>query len=409
MGSKAGVGYSDKTDSFMAGKEATERALSKMGNEKPDLVLMYQTSKHNPTQFNKGVASVLPPECKTIGGFTMGAIGDGKLGYEGTQVIVGAIKFAPGIQFKTFKEDGLKAKGEQVVGEALGRAIRDGSYEGDPGMIFMYDSVKNFYDSGFDMNVGTYLIEGLDKGLGGKWPQASAGVGMIGNAQFNPTWQFFNGEVSQQSMMGLMVHGKKFKMYTTILHGMKPASDYHTITKTEKNVVLEIDGKPALDAISEIMGPDSDRTWEQYPLFVTLGLNRGDKYADFNEKNYANRMCMAVDTKRKALIMFEPDLKAGDEVQLMRRTIEFSYIEEKIQSLFKEIGNRKPFFGYYIDCCARVAAYYGSEEEEGRVVQKLMEAKMPFLGMFTGVECGIVGGRMQALDFTGVLCVFTEE
>jgi len=409
MGSKAGVGYSEKTDSFQAGADAAKRAVDKMGGGTPDLVMMYQTAKHNPQQFHKGVTSIVTDKnTKIIGGYTMGAIGDGKLGYDGTQSIVGALKFGDGVKCETFKEEGLKAKGEHVVAEALGKRIKDKKYEGDPGLIFMYDSVKNFYDSGFDMNVGTYLVEGMAKGLGGKWPTA-AGVGMIGNVQFNPTHQFFNNEISQQSMMGMMMHGKKFKLFTKIMHGMKPASDYHKITKTEKNVVLEIDGKPALEAISELMGPNADRKWEQYPLYVTLGLNRGDKFEEFDEKNYANRMCMAVDTKRKALIMFEPDLKAGDEVQLMRRTIEFDYIKERCNQLYKEIGTRKPFFAYYIDCCARVASYYGSDEEEGKVVQDMMEPKMPFLGMFTGVEIGKVGPVMQALDFTGVLCVFTEE
>lgn len=408
MGSVAGVGYSDNIDSFQAGKEATARALTKINNVVPDLVLIYQTGKHNPPQFYKGVTSLLSGATQVMGGFTSGAVGDGKLGYDGTQVIVAALKFNDGTKFNIFKEDGLKEKGEHLVGEALARKIHETKFEGDPGLVFMYDSVKNFYDSGFDMNVGTYIVEGMSKGLGGKWP-TSAGVGMIGNAQFNPTWQFFNGEITQQSLMGLAVHGKKFKLFTTILHGMKPASDYHTITKTDKNAILEIDGRPALEAISDIMGPDSDKKWEQYPLYVTLGLNRGEKYDDFDEKNYANRMCMAVDTKRKALIMFEPDLKAGDEVQLMRRTIEFSYIREKINALYEEIGDRKPFFGYYIDCVCRLAAYYGSEEEEGRVVQEMIEPRMPFLGMFTGVEIGAVKGGMQALDFTGVLCVFTEE
>lgn len=33
---------------------------------------------------------------------------------------------------------------------------------------------------------------------------------------------------------------------------------------------------------------------------------------------------------------------------------------------------------------------------------------MPLLGLYSGVEIARVGGQMQALDWTGVLCVFSE-
>jgi hypothetical protein len=249
-------------------------------------------------------------------------------------------------------------------------------------------------------------MEGMTQTLR-TWPEA-AGMGMTGNMQMNPTFQFFDDQIVQQAALALLVHGTNLKLHTMIMHGCKPASSYHTITKADANVVLEIDGEPALDVIGKLLGPHTQRTWEEYPLFVTLGVNKGDKFGEYKEEEYANRLCMAVDKDRRGLVMFEPDLTAGTEVQLMRRSIDFEYIHGRAERLYEEIGERTPFLALYFDCMGRAATYCGSEEEEGVEIQKVIGCRMPLLGMYTGVELGSVAGRQQALDWTGVLSVFSE-
>jgi hypothetical protein len=230
---------------------------------------------------------------------------------------------------------------------------------------------------------------------------------MMGSMQWNPTFQWFDHRIEQHSAMALVLSGG-VRMDTIIMHGCKPASRYHTITKTEGAVVLEIDGKPALDAIAELLGPDSDKSWEDYPLFVTLGVNKGDKFGAFKEEEYANRLVMAVDQHRRGLVMFEDDLKPGFEVQLMRRSIDFDYIGRRADELLARLESRTPFFALYIDCAGRAGAYCGTEREEAEEVQRVIGARMPLLGMYSGVEIAKVGQTMQALDWTGVLCVFSE-
>jgi small ligand-binding sensory domain FIST len=157
-----------------------------------------------------------------------------------------------------------------------------------------------------------------------------------------------------------------------------------------------------------LLGESSGLGWQDFPLFVTLGVNKGDKYGEFKEEEYANRLCMSVDKERGGLVMFEPDLEEGSEVQLMRRSIDFQYIGQRAQKLLDGLGDRKPVFALYIDCAGRASAYCGTEGEEAEEVQKVIGSKMPMLGMFSGVEIAKVGNEMQALDWTGVLCVFSE-
>jgi small ligand-binding sensory domain FIST len=149
-------------------------------------------------------------------------------------------------------------------------------------------------------------------------------------------------------------------------------------------------------------------SWDEYPLFITLGVNNGDKFVDYNSENYSNRFCIGIDKEQKSLVMVETDLKTGQEVQLMRRDFDFRYIEPQIEKLFSKLNGRKPIFAFYIDCVGRVSAYSGMPEEESLEVIRLMR-NVPCFGIFSGVEITNIRSTVKPLDWTGVLCLFSEE
>lgn len=405
MVTKAGVGYSENTKSYDAGVETASAAMAEASLDKCDLAIMYSTSKHDPAHLRDGVRSVIGPTARLIGGYSIGTITKDRLGYEGYQVGVAVIS-SDSMKIDMFMEKALPDN-EYNVGVKLAEQIKSKDYEGTPNILFMYDGIKDKPLEGmvFNLNLATPLIEGMEKAMG-TWPPA-AGVGMLGDFQGNPTYQWFDDRIEQQAAMALVLSGG-VRMDTIIIHGCKPSGGYHKITKTEGNVVLEIDGKPAVEAIAELFGPDSYKSWEEYPFFVTLGVNKGDKFGEFKEEKYANRLVLGVDKDRGGLIMFEPDLKAGAEFQLMQRSFDFSYIRQRAEDLLNRIGDRKPFFALYIDCAGRASAYSGTEGEEAEEVQKIIGSEMPLLGMYSGVEIAKVGMDMQALDWTGVLCVLSE-
>ena len=86
-----------------------------------------------------------------------------------------------------FIEKGLPDN-EFHVGTALGSQIKSKTYHGTPNIILMYDSIKDKPPEGmvFNMNLATPLIEGMGQSLG-TWPP-TAGVGMLGDWQSNPTY-----------------------------------------------------------------------------------------------------------------------------------------------------------------------------------------------------------------------------
>ena len=403
MGTRAGVGYSEKPRSWEAGAEAAAAAMASASAQQCDLAIVYSTEKHDPVQLRNGLRSVIGPSARLIGGYAVGIITANRIGYEGHQVGVAVIA-GDSLQIAMFIERGLPDN-ERGVGVALAQQIKSCKYNGEPNLLLMYDAVKRSAAEGLALNMATPFIEGMSEVLS-SWPPA-AGVGMTGSMQWNPTFQWFDDRIEQNTAMALVLAGG-VRMDTVIMHGCKPSGAYHKITKAEDNIILEIDGRPALEVVAQLLGTTGDRSWVEYPLFVTLGLNKGDKFAEFKEDNYANRLCMAIDKDRNALVMFEPDLVAGSEVRLMRRSIDFEYIGTRATQLLDRLNGRRPFLSIYIDCAARASAYCGTEREEAEEIQRFIGSKMPLLGMYSGVEIAKVGQDMQALDWTGVLCVFSE-
>ncbi len=402
MTTKAGVGHSDLSDSYGAGAAAARMAMQSAAIERADLVLLFSTSKHDPVRLRDGVREVVGPNARLMGGYAVGIITHDFLSYDGSEVGV-AVLSSDTARIDMFIESGLNDN-EPAAGEALGRQIARHGIPVDASLILLYDTV-NLVSGTFKMNMATPLVQGMSRCIE-TWPSV-AGMGMIGDMQLQPTWQWFDDRVEQQAAMALMLSGG-IRMDTVILHGCRPASGYRAITKTDGATVLEIDGRPALEVIAEMLGPDVGLSWEDYAFFVTLGVNRGEKFGEYREEDYANRLCIGIDAERQGMVMFENDLKPGMEVQIMRRSLDFRYIGERVKRLLALAEGRKPLLAYYIDCAGRAAAYSGLDEEEAVEVQNALPAEIPLLGVYSGVELAKVGGHLQALDWTGVLCLFSE-
>lgn len=399
MATKIGVAHSNRTNSIAAATEAATNALANAGITQADFALIFCSGKHNPHEFLKGVQSVLG-NVPLVGGSSIGIMTKDFIGYEGYEVGI-TVFSSDTLTFKVFAQPGIN-NNERQAGEALGMQINNACDQNDKALLVFYDSAKQNDPPMF--NFATWLFEGLETFL----PKhiTCAGGGLLADMQMNTTYQFYNNEVLSQNAVALLIGGQ-CQMHTTIIHGCKPVSPYLTITKTNGPVIIEIDNKPALGVIDKLLGNNHGINWKDFSLFITLGLNKGEKFAEFNEDDYANRLVLAVDEPSRSLIMFEPDLQAGDEVQLMRRSVDLQYIEKGIEKLTTIMNGSKPVFSFYINCAGRAKPYAGGEFEDAEAVQKAI-GNIPFMGFYSGVEVAKIRGKLQPLDWTGVLCMISE-
>jgi hypothetical protein len=412
--SPIGVGSSSLIQTREAVREAIAQALSKTSGPF-ECVFLFAGPQHDPEIVLREVRDVVGNDVLLFGGSTVGVITNESLSYSGYEIGIACIP--KGKFHSTVLMAGPVAGREADAGHSLGmqylKHVANTGATDNASMILLYDSIARTSQFGPPaLNLATPLVNALIATIksGGNTLPEIAGVGIVADPFLSqPCHEWTKDGLFVQMATALIANGK-VKMETLILHGCRPVGGYHTITKTEGNVVFEIDGEPAIDKILSLLGPDSPYSPKDFPLFITLGLNRGDPYMSFREENYANRLCFAIDEEHRALIMFEPDLKAGDKVQLMRRSVDFGYVRENIDAYFADQGEEfKPFFAFYIDCLGRAAKFCGMEQEEASGVQQAMtDHSVPLLGIYSGVEIARVGKTIQALDWTGVLCLFSE-
>ena len=398
MATKIGAGYSNITNSHSAGIAAANAAIENGNITQSSFALLFCSGKHNAEEFSAGVHGVLG-NIPMAGGTAMGVFTSDHFSYEGFEVMVTVIE-SDTLTFKVLNQPDIDLN-EYDAGVALGKQIKEVATEKDNNLLLFYDSAKS--QNPPMLNFGTLLIAGIEQNLPSE--MITAGGGFLGDMLLSPCYQFVNDQVLTQNAIAILIGN--CTMVTTIMHGCRPSSSYLTITKTNGPVILEIDNRPALDVIDELVG-GSGLKWKDFAYFITFGINRGDKFGTFNEELYANRLTLAVDEANKALIMFEPDLKAGDEVQLMRRSFDLDYVYKNVENIIQKLNDKKPLFAFYINCGGRAKPYAGGTFEDVEEIQKAFVGKMPFMGFYSGVEIAKVGNTLQPLDWTGVLCMFSE-
>lgn len=107
------------------------------------------------------------------------------------------------------------------------------------------------FGDGLNAN-GEELVLGFQSVLGDTIPLFG---GMAGDgATFTKTLQLFNETVSDNLIIAVGLYGKNLVAATGALGGWKPYGPPRTVTKSEKNVVYELDGKPALQLYRMYIG-----------------------------------------------------------------------------------------------------------------------------------------------------------
>ena len=405
-----GIAHSRGSSSTSSGRSLVLRALESGNIERPDIVFAFCTNEVAPSEFFHDIKKVVGNSVPVVGGSTIGVISNNFLSYGDSVAGVLALQSA-NIRFRLCSMGGIE-KDEKEAGERLIRDILQERDEEDQLLMLFYDSIKMppSLESPPVLNSSSYLLEGVARWLKGRIP--IVGAGLMGDYDLNPTIQFCGSRVETEHAIGLMLSGN-FGIHHRIMHGCTPLDGiYHRITRIDGPVLYEIDGKPIIGVINGMLG---DTEWQnQRPLdFLTIGVNHGERFGEYNEGEYVNRLITGVTPDKKGIMLFEPDLEEGAEIQFMTRDAErmaesARMNTETLLEFIKEKGEH-PIFGFYVDCAGRAGGYLKTDIEEAAVVQNLFnQYSIPLFGLYSGVEIAPLLGRSRGLDWTGVLLVLTE-
>jgi small ligand-binding sensory domain FIST len=185
---------------------------------------------------------------------------------------------------------------------------------------------------------------------------------------------------------------------TNLSQGCSPIGPHRIIDEAERNVLVRIDKRPALDVFLEDIGEVLARDLSRVGGYIFAGLPiQGSDTGDYLVRNL-----IGVDRDKKLLAI--GDLVApGQEIMFCRR--DAATARDDLSRMLATLKSRlsgPPRGGVYVSCLGRGASLFGEDSQELKQIRDEL-GDFPLVGFYANGE--IFQHRLYG--YTGVLTLFT--
>ncbi len=194
-----------------------------------------------------------------------------------------------------------------------------------------------------------------------------------------------------------VVFGPGVAVATALTQGCSPIGPKRIVTECERNIVVAIDNRPALDVfredIGEVLARDLDRVAGY--IFVGLPISGSDR------ADYLVRNLLGIDVGNKLLAVGEM-LTPGLPIQFCRR--DAASAEEDMTRMLRDLKRRLPHTprgAVYYSCLGRGRNLFGADSIELGFIRREL-GDFPLVGFFANGEIS----HNRLYGYTGVLTVF---
>ncbi|NIX16391.1 MAG: hypothetical protein GWN11_11115 [Candidatus Dadabacteria bacterium] len=391
---KAGVGSSNNPESLEAAERACRDCLTQAGINKADFILIFITFHHR-NNYQKILEKV--SEITQTHNIT-GCSATGVLSH------FGEIEDEPGIVVLCVCSDNLKAK-----------CFLD-SISTDMGQASGNDIKTRLADINTKTKLAMVLADPFSfhhQLFFGSLEQVTEPVHIIGaTCSENPsspvTFQYNDKMVNSSSLSQTIMSGN-FNYNIGLTQGCKPASKPLKITDCNRNVIMEIDGRPAYEVLRDYVPEHILENPNDLLRIVSVGLCSVSNCDTDSKRNYMVRNLMGVDDKT-GIIGIAENINIGDEIVITLRNPEMARddLKDMLENLKSQINDlSKLRFGIYFNCCGRGAHFYGNKNIDTAYISNYFP-DIPIIGFFGNSEIAPMMGKNHLFTYTGVLTLFSE-
>lgn len=253
------------------------------------------------------------------------------------------------------------------------------SYETAAGLArqLASDSLKAVlvYSDGLNVN-GSELLEGFKSVLG----EIPVMGGMAGDGfGFSKTVQLFNETISDGLVIAVGLYGNSLVTATGVGRGWKPYGPPRKVTKSEKNVVIELDGKPALPLYRMYIGEHSAKG------LPGSGLNFPFAIIEEGRRDIEKiRTVLSIDNANNSLT-FAGNVDEGDTVRFCQanhdRLVEGA---GDAAHLIADITNTdQAGLAICVSCVGRKGVMADLVADEVKLVQQILGAQTAIAGFYS--------------------------
>ena len=377
-----GVGTSHLENSHDAGAEACKIAFDKTDG-KADVLLVFAAMRFEHKALLSGINAVAG-EVPMVGGTTAGEISPE--GFSEGSVVVMAItssmlSFDSGIGLHMSNDEDTCARSliadiftDAVIEEASSLLVFPNGMGGD----------------------GLRVLKGLQDVLGKNFEIVGGYLG--DDMRFKHTFQYFNGKVYRDAIVGLLVSLKgDVRTSIGVRSGFESIGNSFYCTSSEGNVVKEFDNVSALGLYREFLGEERFRRLPGICMEYPFGLI--DENAGSSGERYFQLRCGLNVDKKNGTITFAASIPEGSAVTLTSasRGDVINGAREAAQQAMKRLRGVKPELIVMFSCVGRKLVLGRRTSEEVEVVRKCLGYDVPIIGFYTYGEIGPIDSSVEKL------------
>ena len=386
-------------DSKRAIAECLENALAGEKTLNCDLLIIYTGMGHNFKEL-LSEAHKLSPEAQVVGCTCAGVIG--KEGPNESLKALGimAIK-GPKNEFAV---TGIKSTGNYKDSYGLGRQMANDLKNKcrDINMIFFNPSVSIFS--------ADRTIAGIESVFGPDIP--IIGGASIDNMKLISNFQFLGEQIFEQGAVMIGLADPSLEIISHANHGFEVLGDPFIITRSEKEHIFELDGKPAWKRWTERLGLPETSSAADVLVFAPLAVELPSELHEEYGSRYSLFGVMPLPDKT---LMGTIELPQGGKLWLTRRNE--SHIHDGVERLMVKIldkcEGRKPVAVFHADCAARGKLLFNKiikEELISQLQYPLCRGEnIPWFGMHGGAEYTPLAGKNRIQSYTTSLYVIVKR
>ena len=230
---------------------------------------------------------------------------------------------------------------------------------------------------GLAAGTGAFLVGGLTAASGDAPHRAGEATGCLSGVALSPA---------------------ALEIATALSQGCTPLGPARTVTRGKGSLLVELDGRPALDAFVEDIGEELACDLHRVGglVFAAIAVEGSDT-ADYTVRNL-----VGIDPTSKAIAIADA-VPEGGKVLFCRRDRDSAVVDMRRMTadLKRRVGNRPIRGGLYVSCAARGPNQFADPESETQLIRDAL-GEFPMVGFFANGELN----RDRVYAYTGVLTLF---
>lgn len=348
----------------------------------PDVIFLFSSLKNN-EQLLQQLKNKYP-STQLIGSSTSGVIGHLEEEKEPGASLIAA--FLPDVRVELFSVPGETTKKATDINWETVTKIPP---ELEPCFVLFLDP--------FTCNTKN-ILRSFDE----SYSKSSKIGGLASGSPYNSkTTLFINNKLQHGGLIGMGMYGD-IQLKPIIAQGCRPIGTPMQITKSDKNIILELDNQPVLQMLQNLIKGLSGNELNRFRHNPMIGIDIGTTQHD-KSKQYLIRDVLGISNSISALAIGEV-VKAEQWIQFHIRDAQSAHKE--LKELLEK--HNRPCGSLLFSCLGRGERFYQEKSHDtGLFLEKF--PKTPIGGFFCNGELGPIKQKTFLHSYTSVFGLFYKK